>query len=111
MKYDNERAINELKKSVKLDDGIDKRLQADGEILDLISRAVEQLKKYFPADAEYVLRRTYDLDPNSNCLSLDVLNNRGYDESMAALDKFDDEWWLDNMPRTGDALIIDMRCL
>lgn len=107
--YSAERAINDLKRAVQFDDGIEARLRDNREALALLGRAIDRLKTYFPADTEYFLRATYDTNPNSKCVSLDIMTNCSYEESMAALDKFDDEWWLDNMPRRGDVLIIGVR--
>lgn len=103
------KTMNDLKKSVKLDDGLEARLQDDTAILTLLSGAVARLKRYFPADTEYFLRKTYALDADSKCLSLDVLTKCGYEETLSRLDNFDEDWWLDNMPRAANTLIIGAR--
>ena len=83
-------------------------LRSEPDVIPLINEAAEQLSRYFP-DAS--LRLEYAPDPEGGAeeLFLGAWTDLGANEAMAALDRFDREWWFSNGRRGGGLLIIDVR--
>ena len=78
-------------------------------LLELARVARNKLDEYFnPATTEYFLCRIYDPETREEGLMLEIHAAQDFEKAMANLEKFENEWWLDNMPTNGDKLIIDV---
>ena len=76
--------------------------------LNIIGEARRKLDEYFdPKTTRYVLSETYDPESGSRGLMLEVHTDLGVKEAMAALEKFDDEYWLDVMP-ADTSVVVDV---
>jgi transcriptional regulator with XRE-family HTH domain len=89
-------------------------LRSEPDLLPLVNEAAEQLSRYFP-DAR--LRLEYQIDPDEGAyeeLFLGAWTDREWTDqdlavAMAALDRFDREWWFHHGRRANGLLIIDVR--
>lgn len=101
--------INRLKQFVTFEDDADKKLAAKNfapQILPLLTETLDRLKKIFPADTEYSLSESPD--PSDRGFVLDVWAHGDCKKIMTDLRKFDEEWWIDNMPEPADILIVEV---
>lgn len=67
--------------------------------LNLLNDARRKLDEYFdPHTTRYVLSRTFDPDSGSQGLMLEIHTELNCAEALAALDRFNEDYWLDVMP-------------
>jgi transcriptional regulator with XRE-family HTH domain len=91
---------------------VDRLLRSEPDLIPLINEAAEQLSHYFP-DASLRLRHMFEPEGDEEELILAALSDdnevdleRKVDEAMAALDRFDREWWFANGRRANGLLIV-----
>lgn len=78
-------------------------------IFSLVLDAKIKLDSYFDSKlTKYYLSRIYDPETQSEGLMLEIRTDQCFTEAMACLEKFEDDWWLDNMPTNGDKFVIDV---
>lgn len=74
-------------------------------LLKLLKAARHKLDEYFPpTKTQYFVRRRFD----NNGLVLEIYTDLDFETALKQLDKFEDDWWLDNMPTDGYSLLIDV---
>ena len=74
-------------------------------LLKLLRAARHKLDEYFPpTKTKYFVRRRFD----NNGLVLEIHTDLDFETALKQLDKFEDDWWLDNMPTEGHSLLIDV---
>lgn len=79
------------------------------DLLKLVQAARNKLDEYFPSNlTKYVLCRTYDPETQTEGLMLEIHTDQNFEDAMACLEQFEDDWWLDNMPTNGDKFVIDV---
>jgi hypothetical protein len=76
----------------------------------VVAEAALKLREYFGPGAALALERFRDPEAPSapEELHLVVQTKLGSDEARAAMDRFDDAWWLDNMERGEHLLHVTM---
>lgn len=105
--YKKPNAVDRLKRDIKFGIGVEAELANNREMTSLLHETIAQLKRYFPANAEYTLEKS--LDPSDSCLILEIWSRCDATKALELLYKFDDEWWLDNMLRSVEGgLIIEV---
>lgn len=72
----------------------------------LLSQMAQQFAARLQLDARPAMRVSQepDSDETDEWLTIEVWSGSDWDDTRARLDRFDDEWWLDAMPR-GEPLI------
>jgi hypothetical protein len=76
-------------------------------LLDLLEEIPSRIYTYFGVNQQLALRVTHEPEfPNSSELWVDVLTKLSAQEATQLLDKFDEEWWLENMERANYKLNI-----
>jgi transcriptional regulator with XRE-family HTH domain len=83
-------------------------LRSEPDLLPLVNEAAEQLSRYIP-DASLRLEYLVDPEDGSEELFLGSWSDLDVEEGMAALDRFDQEWWFSNGRRARGLLIVDLR--
>lgn len=79
-------------------------------LLDLIGEIPSQIRKYFGKKQKLVLEFFLDPeDPNWHRLHILVPTNSSVDEARTLMDKFDENWWLDNEPRSNSKIMVNLR--
>ena len=74
--------------------------------INLIEAARRKLDEYFdPKITKYVMDTSYDPESGSRGLVLEIHTNLDLEESVAALERFEEDWLLDNMPADFDFVI------
>ena len=74
-------------------------------LLKLLRAARHKLDEYFPPmETKYFVRCLYD---NSG-LVLEIHTDLDFETTLKQLEKFEDDWWLDNLTTEGYSLIIDV---
>ena len=92
---------------------VDRLLRSTPDLVPLINEAAEQLSRYFP-DAGLRLRHMFEPEGDEEELILGALTYQEGDpdpdvhEAMAALDRFDQEWWIQNVRRARGLLIVTL---
>lgn len=81
-------------------------LQENGFLIPVIEEASEKLVEYFGEDTPQVLEVRYHPDDGSCDLFLYVQTKLPVSEAFATMDRFDWDWWLDEMPRSQFKLVI-----
>jgi len=80
------------------------------DVRQILAEAFERLRANFGPDAEVALKR-FD-DPASEiedpALYLIVGTRLDAQEARQAMDRFEDDWWLDNVDRAGDHLHVSV---
>ena len=95
------------------DENVHRLLHAEPDLLPLVNEAAEQLSRYFP-DAGLRLSHVFEPEGDEEELILAALTDyevdleRKVDEAMAALDRFDREWWFANGRRANGLLIVTL---
>ena len=95
------------------EENVHRLLHAEPDLLPLVNEAAEQLSRYFP-DAGLRLSQVFEPEGDEEELILAALADyevdleRQVDEAMAALDRFDREWWLANGRRANGLLIVTL---
>lgn len=88
-------------------------LRSAPDLVPLINEAAEQLSRYFP-DAGLRLSHMFDPEGEGEELILGALPYQGVatkqdvDEAMAALDRFDQDWWFANGRRANGLLLVTL---
>ena len=91
--------------NMPLDEAIVNYLKKHESMVSLLVNVKRELKRFFlNEDLNYKLRFTYD----SNGLMLEVYSIKSCEEALSCLERFEEEWWIDNMPEPPDELIIDV---
>ena len=77
----------------------------------LLSQIADQLRARLDLDQRPFVRVTQepDSDERDEWLTIEVPSGPNGDETRARLDRFDDEWWLDAMPRGEPFIVILQR--
>ncbi|HSK73193.1 MAG TPA: hypothetical protein VK892_15955 [Pyrinomonadaceae bacterium] len=79
-------------------------------LLDILEEIPRQISKYFGSDQRLVLKVSYQPDyPDSAELWVDILTELSANEALPLLDKFDEEWWLENLDKTDCKLNINLK--
>ena len=92
---------------------VERLLRSEPDLAPLVNEAAEQLSKYFPA-ASLRLRHMFEPEGDAEELILaaladyDVDFEQNVDEAMAALDRFDRDWWIKNVRRANGLLIVTL---
>ena len=87
------------------DEGVLLYLKKRFHLVRLLNSAQKKLNAYFTDKKTwYFLRQTY----SSDGLVLEVHTPQNGETALAMLEKFEDEWWLDNMPVNSDKILIDV---
>lgn len=74
-------------------------------LLKLLIAARRKLDEYFlPMETKYFVRRRFD----NNGLVLEIHTDLDFETALKQLEKFEDDWWLNNMPIDGYSLLIDV---
>ena len=74
--------------------------------INVIEAARRKLDEYFdPRITKYEMDTTYDPETGKRGLILEIHTNLDAEESMAALERFEEDWWLDNLPLDFDFVI------
>ena len=95
------------------EENVRRLLQSEPDLLPLVNEAAEQLSRYFP-DARLQLRHVFEPEGDEEELILGALPYQEVDtdpnvgEAMATLDRFDQDWWLQNMRRANGLLIVTL---
>ena len=95
------------------EENVGRLLHGEPDLLPLVNEAAEQLSHYFP-DAGLRLSHMFEPEGDEEELILAALADyevdleRQVDEAMAALDRFDREWWLANGRRANGLLIVTL---
>jgi transcriptional regulator with XRE-family HTH domain len=92
---------------------VSRMLSDEPDLVPLISEAAEQLSKYFPGAG---IRLSHMFDPEGEGEELILAAHVDYgvdsdpnvDEAMDALDRFDQDWWLQNIRRANGLLIVTL---
>jgi transcriptional regulator with XRE-family HTH domain len=82
-------------------------LRSAPDLVPLINEAAEQLSRFIP-DASLRLRYLPDPESEAEQLFLGASTDLLEDEEEMALDRFDRDWWLNNVRRAHGLLIIDL---
>ncbi|MCU0240547.1 MAG: hypothetical protein MUC29_13990 [Pyrinomonadaceae bacterium] len=78
-------------------------------LLDLLEEVPSRIYNYFGDNQKLALRVSHEPEfPNSSELWVDILTKLPATEATTLLDKFDEEWWLDNLERTNYKLNITL---
>ena len=95
------------------EENVHRLLRSAPDLVPLINEAAEQLSRYFP-DAGLRLSHVFEPEGDEEELILAALADyevdleRKVDEAMAALDRFDREWWFANGRRANGLLIVTL---
>ena len=95
------------------EENVERLLRSAPDLVPLVNEAAEQLSKYFPA-ASLRLRHMFEPEGDAEELILaaladyDVDFEQNVDEAMAALDRFDRDWWIKNVRRANGLLIVTL---
>jgi transcriptional regulator with XRE-family HTH domain len=95
------------------EENVRRLLHAAPDLVPLINEAAEQLSRYFP-DVGLRLSHMFDPEGEGEELVLGVLTDLGsdadqeVDEAMAALDRFDQDWWFANGRRANGLLLVTL---
>jgi len=87
--------------------GVNRLLHEHPELAALVREAADQLVNRFP-NAPLRLRVLADPDEGGEQLFLAISADYVNDAALAALDRFDQEWWIHNANRGGGLLCIDL---
>ena len=76
----------------------------------LVVEAATQLRSVFGRSAGFALERFDDPEAEepTTQLYLLVCTSEELSDAMAALRRFDEQWWIDNVPRAQGRLVIDL---
>ncbi len=80
-------------------------------LVQILIEAYDALRKFFPEDK---LRLEYRIDPevsDDEKLLLYVETRAPVEETLEQLDEFEEEWWIDNLSRADNKLLIDVEFL
>ncbi len=78
-------------------------------LLDLLEEIPSRIYNYFGANQQLELRVSHEPEfPNSSELWVDILTKLSAKEATQILDKFDADWWLENMERANSKLNITL---
>jgi hypothetical protein len=95
------------------EENVRRLFHAAPDLVPLINEAAEQLSRYFP-DADLRLSHMFDPEGEGEELILGALPYQGVatkqdvDEAMAALDRFDQDWWFANGRRANGLLLVTL---
>ena len=79
-------------------------------LLDILEEIPNRISRYFGDNQKLTLTVSYEPEfPNSSELWVEVLTELSAKEARPILDKFDEEWWLDNMDRGNFKLNITLK--
>jgi hypothetical protein len=79
-------------------------------LFDLLLEIPTQIKKYFGQDVELILRLSQEPEfPSARELVVEIKSGLSVKEEISLLDKFDEEWWLDNSGKADCKLNIMLR--
>ena len=79
-------------------------------LLDILEEIPNRISQYFGDNQKLTLTVSYEPEfPNSSELWVEVLTELSAKEARPILDKFDEEWWLDNMDRGNFKLNITLK--
>jgi transcriptional regulator with XRE-family HTH domain len=89
------------------EENVRRLLHAAPDLVPLINEAAEQLSKFFPGAS---LRLRYAVDPEygDEELVLAAPPDEDVHKAMAALDRFDKEWWIHNVRRADGLLLVTL---
>lgn len=69
-------------------------------LINLIEEIPNFISNYFGNDQQLVLKVSYEPEfPNSSKLWVEIVTELSAKEALPILDRFDEEWWLENMDR------------
>lgn len=78
-------------------------------LLDILEEIPGKIYQYFGENQKLSLKMSYDPDfPQSSDLWVSILTKLSVDEVFPLLEKFDEEWWLDNLDRANCKLNIKL---
>ena len=98
-----------LKNYMSINENAGKYIKQHRYLLTLLFRILDKLKEYFPeSDTTYSLRRTYSSEPRDNGVVLEIYTHKKSVDALKCLEKFEDDWWIDNLPPKSDNLVIDV---
>lgn len=83
-------------------------LEENQYLLPVIDEACEKLVEYFGMETSLVLKLVYPKDGGRSELFLYVQTNLPVSEARRTLDRFDEEWWLDEMPRSQFRMVVTL---
>ena len=92
---------------------VERLLRSSPDLVPLINEAADQLARYFPGAG---IRLSHMFDPEGEGEELilgalpyqEVDTDPDVDEAMEALDRFDQDWWLQNVRRANGLLIVTL---
>jgi transcriptional regulator with XRE-family HTH domain len=89
------------------EENVHRLLRSDPDLLSLVNEAAEQLSRYFPGASVHL---RYAVDPEYGDEELVLAAPFGEDvhTAMAALDRFDQEWWFANGRRANSLLLVTL---
>lgn len=85
--------INEVTQKITATEGVERYLRRHPGLVETIEEAVEQVKVHFDDDADVRLDVERDPELGEESLWLKIVTS--YEEAYDALDRLDEEWWLD----------------
>lgn len=89
------------------EENVNRLLRSDPDLLPLVNEAAEQISRYFPGTS---LHLRYAVDPEYGDEELVLAAPFGEDvhQSLAALNRFDQEWWFANGRRANSLLLVTL---
>lgn len=83
-------------------------MSRNGFLVPLIREVSSRVNDYF-GSVPFFLERFLDPDsPDDGKLVVSILSDLDPDAADAALERFDEEWWLDNLPRADGKLCVTL---
>lgn len=103
-----ERELNLVRRDYILEDSqsVEDRLESHPALADLLLEAAPLLKEYFGADAQIALRVRID-ESGAQTLQSIVRWKGSLRDATAALERFDESWWLENCHRAFGNIVFD----
>lgn len=98
--------VKELRQSFVLSESVVQFISKNSSIAILLIQAKEEIQKYF--SDELYLETVFDPENGKESLFLGINTKIDINEALAKMDKFTDDWWLNNMHRAGGDLSIDV---
>ena len=101
--------LNDINKKIAIDSKAHTFLKKHPQLIPLINNAANKLAKYFTdSSTDYYLSLIYNPDTKAQGLCLEIYATLPFAKALSCLERFEDEWWLDNLPDNLDDLVIDV---
>jgi len=104
-------SLSPLSHSIAISENASRFLNEHSFLTELLKEAQEVLRSFFPRES---LRLEHRIDPelpDDEKLTLYVQADTPVEETLVKLDEFEEFWWLDNLHKANDRMLIDVEFL